>query len=157
MKKILLVVLAICASLLLFLPCIKNAAALEYLSEVLNTGYYSLDHGKYDMATYCFDKVLQNYPENSDALIGKASALIKLQMYDKAIPYLDKVLKIYPHNFIAIYYKAVVLSALGKHHDALFYYDQLQKMAPKFSLTGKDLKIIHSRFAIPYHTIIRHS
>jgi len=132
--------------LLLFSFSARYVVALEYLGSMLNAGYYYLDHGKYSLAIHYFNKVLQSYPENSDALIGKASALMKLQMYDKAIPYLDNVLKIYPHNFNAMYGKAVSLSALGKYRDSLFYYDQIQKMAPKFPLTEKDLKIIHGLY-----------
>ena len=154
MKRTLVVLSAICALLLLFSFSARNVEALEYLGAMIYTGYYYLDHGQYSKAIYCFNKVLQSYPENPDALTGKAYALIKLQMYDKAIPYLDKVLKIYPHNFNAVYGKAVALSALGKYHDALFYYDQIQKMAPKFPLTEKDLRIVHGRYTEPYQTFI---
>ena len=146
MKSTILVLSAICAILLLFSFSVRYVTALEYLGTELNAGYYYLDHGKYSKAIYCFNKSLQSYPENSDALIGKATVLIKLQMYDMAIPYLDKVLKTYPHNFNAIYGKAVALSALGKNQEALSYYKQIQKMAPNFPLTEKDLKIVHSQY-----------
>lgn len=146
MKSTLLVLSAICAILLLFSFSVRSVMALEYLGAALNAGYYYLDHGKYSKAIYYFNKVLQNYPENADALIGKASALIKLQMYDKSIPYLDTALQTYPHNFNAIYDKAIALSALGKNHEALIYYGQIQKMAPNFPLTEKDLKMIHGLY-----------
>ena len=146
MKNTLLILSTICALLLLFSFSARYVEALEYLGMMLNAGHYYLAHEEYSKAIYYFNKVLQSYPENSDALLGKASALIKLQMYDKAIPYIDKVLKSYPNNFYAVYDKAVALSGLGKYSEALSYYHQLLKMAPHFPLTEKDLKIIHIQF-----------
>ena|SRR6478736_9027484 len=145
-KRIPWVVLTFCTSLLLLLPCVKDIAALGYLGEGLNACHYSLDHGRYDKAMYCFDKVLQNYPDNVDALVGKASVLVKLQKYGQSISYLDKALKIYPNNFYAIYDKAIALSELDKYHEASSYYHQLLKMAPHFPLTEKDLKVIGIQF-----------
>lgn len=147
MKSTLLALSAICLLLLFFSFSSRYATALEYVGTMLYSGYHYLDYGKYFQAIYCFNKVLQGDPTNSDALTGKASALIKLHMYDKAIPYLDKVLKMYPHNFNAIYGKAVVLSSIGKYNESLSYYEQIQKMAPTFPLTKKDLKIIHGEYS----------
>jgi tetratricopeptide (TPR) repeat protein len=146
MKNILLVVLAVCTSLLLVLPFVGDATALTYLGAKLNACHYYQNHEMYGAAMHCFDKVLQNYPENIDALVGKASVLIELQEYGQSIPYLDKSLKIYPNNFYTIYDKAIALSGLGKYHEASSYYNQLLKMAPHFPLTEKDLKIMSYQF-----------
>jgi len=156
MIRIHLVAIGICASLLLFVPLVKDVAAIEYFGELLNCGNDALEHGQYSKASFCFGEVLQSYPDNTDALMGKAYALIQLQSYDQSITYLDKVLKIYPNYFDAIFYKAVVLSTLGKHKEAQFYYDQIKKIAPNFPLTETDLKITHGRFEVPYHTAISH-
>jgi tetratricopeptide (TPR) repeat protein len=156
MKSTVLGLSAICVLLLLFSFSARYVAAIEVLGEMINAGNYDLDHGNYSEAIAYFNKILQSYPANYDALTGKAYALVKLQMYDKATACLDKVLKIYPHDFNAIYYKAVALTNLGKYHEAQFYYDQLQKMAPKFPLTEKDLQIIHGRYTVPFHTVIVH-
>ena len=150
MKNTLLLLSTIVALSLLLSFSFRYAEALEYEGALSYAGNYCLEHGKYSKAIYYFNRVLQSYPENSDAQLGKASTLVKLQMYDKAIPYLDKVLKTYPYNFNAMYYKAVALSALGKYHEALYYYGQIQKMAPSFPLTEKDLKIIHSEYMVRY-------
>jgi len=146
MKNSLLVLSAVCGLLLIFSSSVRYASALDYLGMRLNGGNYFLEHGQYSKASYYFGKVLQSYPDNSIALIGKGSALVKLHLYSEAIPYLDKALKIYPNNFDAVYEKAVALVGLGKSHEALVYYTKIHKMAPTFPLTEQDLKVIHGEY-----------
>ncbi len=102
-----------------------EAEIVEPKSALYQEGVSQLMVGKYDEAIDCFNKVLEELPNNADTLYQKSIALSRLDRNNEALEGYDKVLEIKPKHVDALYHKGIALSIKGKHSDAISYYDMV--------------------------------
>ena len=100
-----------------------EAEVVEPKSALYQEGISQLMVGKYDEAIDCFNKVLEELPNNADTLYQRSIALSRLDRHNEALEGYDKVLKIKPKHVDALYNKGIVLSIKGKHSEAISHYD----------------------------------
>jgi tetratricopeptide (TPR) repeat protein len=62
----------------------------------------------------CFDKILEQQPDELNVSVNKGLALFHLGKYDEAIAYFDKVLEYEPGNLFALEWKKDALKAREK-------------------------------------------
>ncbi len=88
---------------------------------------------KYNQAAELYDKVIQNDPEDVEALLRKGIILYYLGRHDESIQYYDRVLKIDPNNVLALHRKGSALWYINKDIDAADeYYEKALKINPNF-------------------------
>jgi len=100
------------------------AKALEFepnsLKYMVKFGQLKQLLGRFDDAQIIWGKVLLLDPENSMALIAKASFLItQYQEFEQGLAYINQAILISPEEFTAYLYRAEALSGLGQHETAL--------------------------------------
>jgi ligand-binding sensor domain-containing protein len=81
-------------------------------------GLSLLDAGFFDSAVECFDRVLQDEPDNAKVWMLRATALSRAEQYEQALECLDKTLEISPENGQVWQMKALCLSRLGRESEA---------------------------------------
>ena len=85
---------------------------------------YLIQHRYYDFgpekdALYCYQKALEQEPENEKALQGYARSLFDMERYQEALEAYDKLLTIQPEKKTYLLNRAVCLTNLGQYADAL--------------------------------------
>ena len=85
---------------------------------------YLIQHRYYDFgpekdALYCYQKALEQEPENEKALQGYARALFDQEHYQEALEAYDKLLTIQPEKKTYLLNRAVCLTNLTRYADAL--------------------------------------
>ena len=74
-----------------------------------------------------FNEILENEPNNIDALNGKGSALIKLNNFDDAEKCFDKSLTI-SENTSALINKGIILKNKKDYQNAIYYFNKAIEM-----------------------------
>ena len=64
------------------------------ISKLLDEALYLAKQGKAEEEIECYDKILQEEPNNLQAILGKGIALVWLKEIEEAQPWLDKALEI---------------------------------------------------------------
>lgn len=82
-----------------------------------------ISEGRYEESLLYLDKILEIEPNNSNALINKASVLIKLELFENSIEVLNHHLKFEPENTSVLEMKALALIFLGQYSEALQIFD----------------------------------
>lgn len=76
-----------------------------------------------EIALSIFDEILENYPDNIDALNGKGSTLIKLNQFNEAEKYFDKSLAI-TETSSALINKGLISKHNHEYQKAIDYYNK---------------------------------
>jgi len=99
----------------------------------------SIEAENYDEANIYYDKILEIYPSDIDALNGKAQILETINKHEEAIAYYDKILEMDSSDTDALIGKAQGLVNIGKHEEAIIYYDKILEIIPSDidALNGK--------------------
>jgi tetratricopeptide (TPR) repeat protein len=100
--------------------------------DMLTQGYQALISGQYNRALNLYAKVLEEQPQDVAALLGRASALHKLQQFDAAQAAYKKVLARDPQNTTALTNMLSIL-ALQNPDDALIQLKNLEMTNGTFS------------------------
>ena len=98
--------------------------------EILAECLVFIDNEQFDKAVDCFNGVLKEYPDNLNALFGKALSLDECNEWGKAIQVLNHGLNIEPNNVHGLIIKAEIMTKHGKLELALKCYDALIKISP---------------------------
>jgi len=83
-----------------------------------------ISDGRYEESLLYLDRILETDPNNSKALINKASVLIKLERFEDGIEVLNHHLKFEPEIISALEMKALALVFLGQYTEALEVFDK---------------------------------
>lgn len=95
--------------------------------------YTLLVNHKYSQASDLYDKIIQNDPEDVEALVRKGVTLYYLGKHSESIPYFDRALKIEPDNVLALHRRGSAIWYTKKDMDAADeYYDRALKINPNF-------------------------
>lgn len=122
------------------------AKALEFepksLKYMVKFGQLKQLLGRFDDAQIIWGKVLLLDPENSTALISKASFLItQYQEFEQGLAYINQAILICPEELSAYLYRAEALSGLGQHETALVDIELFLAAQDEFSEIGTLAKI----------------
>lgn len=96
---------------------------------------------EYNYAIKCYDKVLEQEPNNIDVLNNKGLDLFHLQKYEEAITCLDMVLALDSNYVNAYTNKGLALAGLKRYEDAKWYFDKAIELDPnhKYAYNNKGL------------------
>ena len=118
----------------------------ESVSESLDTAFELANQGNYQEAIPYYDNVLQQEPDNVNALYNKANALENLEEYEDALEYYDKALQIEPEDPYTLEANARINSILGRYEESIQYYDMMLEKDPNHfnALWGKGATLSNS-------------
>jgi len=109
-------ILPICIFWLGLLPLTLSA---QDINTLMNQGMANYNQGNFPEAITDFDKVLQQEPKNTSALLQLALSKSKLKSFVEAIDDFDKLIEIAPNNAIAYLNRGIVRSQLGDPSGAI--------------------------------------
>lgn len=84
--------------------------------------------GYYKEASDRYDRILNDFPNNIDALINKGIVLYRLGKYRDSQAFFEKAIENDPNNFRACIYKALVLSRFGEEEIARAFYKRATEL-----------------------------
>jgi len=99
-------------------------SALGRLELELGKGQSLLNLDQAGQALECFEKVLAEQPNNTDALLRKGMALEKLQEWERALECYDRVIVLDSSVTVAHLYRGGVCNRLERHREALESYEK---------------------------------
>ena len=126
---------------------------IDYLLKLATTHFYSQEYQK---AIALYDLVLDEVPNDVNALNNKGASIFKLGEYWKAIVWFDKALEIDPEYVGALTNKGASLFKLGEYREAIVSYDKALEINPEYvsALTNKGLalnRLVEYREAIVWY------
>ena len=101
----------------------------KILSEVLNC----MHEGDIDKAESLLSKILNQFPENPDALTQKGIILIHKKQFNKGITFIQSSLLIKPNQPEALLNLGMAFYQENKFDDAIKYFDDAIKIRPDYS------------------------
>ncbi|NHJ49755.1 MAG: tetratricopeptide repeat protein [Asgard group archaeon] len=108
----------------------KRKFLLEHTSEAQSL----MSHGKKDEALACYDKILDEYPDELSALYGKGMIYYEFNDFSDALKCFDKVLAIDPNDVNSLYAKGSVLRIIGQPSEAMVAIDKVIELESKFAI-----------------------
>lgn len=113
-------------------------------SILFKKGIDAVREGDFHDALSYFDKVLEQDPNNIDALANKAGMLLQLQRFEEADFILDKALALDPNHKGALNNKGSVLYQLERFEESIIYFDKALELDPTnlYALTIKSNALI---------------
>jgi len=107
-------------------------------------GEYALRASETETAAKHFSRALQWRPNNIDALLGLARALIVMGQPEKAQPLLEQAVKVEPFDAVIRYQLAMVYRRLQRTQDSrreLTAFQKLKEMKEKLNQTYRDMRL----------------
>jgi len=89
--------------------------------------------GDYYTAASEYQKVLNEDPNNPDAIIGLADAYSSIRQYKQAVELYKKYLTSHPEHFHVQYNYASALANMGKEDDAIIEYQRAIELNPNYA------------------------
>jgi cytochrome c-type biogenesis protein CcmH/NrfG len=111
-------------------------------SSLVSMGNALMDRGEYELAAVCYEKALDQEPENTDVLVDLGTCQHSLGMNEEALGYFKKALEIDPAHQVAKFNLGIVYYTLGDYQKAADSWNRLLKENPPQDLKERTEKLL---------------
>lgn len=99
------------------------------MNKLLEEGSRHYLKGNIKKAIDCFQKVLENNPDNTQALFYLSIAYMDLSKYEEAITIINRLIELEPNNALAYKNRALIKYSMNKEKEAMEDYKIFVKLS----------------------------